>query len=95
MYRLFPSFSYEDQKPFEMYSVELESGAILEAEPHPPSSIECITVVNGSLTIKIESNKYVIHEGDSIKFRGDHYHTYMNEINDITKLTMVIYYPNK
>ncbi|UII57655.1 XRE family transcriptional regulator [Cytobacillus spongiae] len=95
LYRLYPNFSYEDQKPFEMYSVELESNAILAAEPHPPNSIECITVVNGSLTITIENHKYSIQEGDSIKFRGDLYHTYMNETNEITKLSMVIYYPKK
>ncbi|MCF6139421.1 helix-turn-helix domain-containing protein [Pseudalkalibacillus berkeleyi] len=92
-YRLYPSFTFENQKPFEMYDVELDSGAALQSEPHRPGTIECITVFSGTLTVTIQNKTYSIHEGDSLKFKADNPHTYTNSGNETTKLSMIIYYP--
>lgn len=92
-YRLYPSFTYENQKPFEMYDVELDSGATLQSEPHRPGTIECLTVFSGTLTVTIQNKAYSIHEGDSLKFKADNPHVYNNPGNETAKLSMIIYYP--
>ncbi len=92
-YRLYPSFTYENQKPFEMYDVELDPTATLQSDPHTPGTIECITVYSGTLTLTIQNTEYTISTGDSLKFKADHPHTYTNRTNELTRLHMVIYYP--
>ncbi|MFI8684778.1 helix-turn-helix domain-containing protein [Rossellomorea sp. NPDC077527] len=92
LYRLFPSFRFEDDKPFEMYSVELEPTASLNAGPHHSGAIECITVFSGTLSLTVNEKDYVLQTGDSIKFKADTPHTYSNPGSEMTKLSMVIYY---
>lgn len=94
LYRLYPSFSYEDHKPFEMYMVELDPGALMESGPHRAGTVECITVVSGNLTMKIENHRYTLQRGDSIKFSADRVHSYMNEDDEEIQLSMTIYYPS-
>jgi transcriptional regulator with XRE-family HTH domain len=92
-YRLYPYFSFEDQKPFEIYSVDMEPNASLEAAPHIPGTIECITVFSGTLCLTVQNTKHVIEAGDSIRFKADHPHAYFNPGNELARLSMVIYYP--
>ncbi|TMU85036.1 helix-turn-helix domain-containing protein [Bacillus sp. BHET2] len=94
-YRLYPSFTYEDQKPFEMYTVELDSGAKLESNPHSPGTIECITVFNGTLSLTVQEKEQILNTGDSIKFKADYDHVYLNPGDELTRLSMVIYYPEE
>ncbi|MBW3112406.1 XRE family transcriptional regulator [Bacillus sp. MCCB 382] len=92
LYRLFPYFSLEDQKPFEMYSVELEPAATLDAKPHHSGAIECISVFSGTLSLTVNEKEYVLKAGDSIKFKADTPHTYSNPGSEMTNLSMIIYY---
>ncbi|MDN3018902.1 XRE family transcriptional regulator [Paenibacillus sp. BSR1-1] len=93
LYRLFPYFSFEDQKPFEMYSVEMEPSASLIANPHNSGAIECITVFNGILCLTVNDKEHILQTGDSIKFKADNPHSYSNPSNDLTRLSMIVYYP--
>lgn len=93
LYRLFPYFNFEDQKPFEMYSVEMEPSASLESNPHNSGAIECITVFSGTLCLTVNDKEYIIQTGDSIKFKADNPHSYSNPSNELTRLSMIIYYP--
>ncbi len=92
-YRLYPFFPFEDGRRFEMYSVEMEKGAYLSAEPHREGTQEFITVFDGELTIRINNEEYSVKNGDSIRFRADRPHVYHNSGNTITRLSMVIHYP--
>eukprot|EP00130_Batrachochytrium_dendrobatidis_P008561 XP_006683436.1 hypothetical protein BATDEDRAFT_28948 [Batrachochytrium dendrobatidis JAM81] len=78
LYRLFPYFSFEDQKPFEMYSVEMEPSANLKANPHNSGAIECITVFSGTLCLTVNDKEHILQTGDSIKFKADNPHSYSN-----------------
>lgn len=93
LYRLYPYFPYEEQKPFEMYSVELEPKAKLESDPHILGTIECITVFSGTLCLTVQDKDHIIHAGDSIKFRADNSHSYSNPGKELINLTMIVYYP--
>lgn len=43
-YRNYPVFPFDSSRGFEMYSIELDPGARLDAEPHPAGTQEFITV---------------------------------------------------
>ena len=92
-YRLYPFFPFEDGRRFEMYSVEMDRGAYLSAEPHREGTQEFITVFDGELTIRINNEEYTVKSGDSIRFRADKPHVYHNSSNKITRISMVIHYP--
>jgi XRE family transcriptional regulator, regulator of sulfur utilization len=91
-WRLFPFFPIEENRHFEIYSVEIDPGGQISADPHPQGTQEFITVFIGELTVRVDSREFRITAGDSIRFRADRYHTYENPGKDIAKLNMVIQY---
>jgi transcriptional regulator with XRE-family HTH domain len=92
-YRLYPFFPYEDGRPFEVYKVEIDPGGYLSAEPHGQGTSELVTVFSGEITIRAGEDEFVVKEGDAIKFRADKPHAYHNSGDILTKVSMVIYYP--
>ena len=92
-YRLYPFFPYEDGRRFEVYKIEIEKGGYLSAEPHGENTQEFITVFDGEVTIRVDDEEYTVKKGDSIRFRADKPHAYHNSGDDLTKASMVIYYP--
>jgi transcriptional regulator with XRE-family HTH domain len=92
-YRLYPYFPYEDGRHFEIYSVEIEKDGYLSAEAHGEGTQEFITVYDGEVTIRVNDEEFVVKAGDSIKFKTNKSHTYYNSGNELTRVSMVIYYP--
>lgn len=92
-YKLYPFFPYEDGRRFEIYKVEIEKGGYLSAEPHGQETYEFITVFDGEITIRIGDEEYTVKKGDSIRFRADKPHAYHNSGDELTRVSMVIYYP--
>ncbi|TQR16291.1 helix-turn-helix domain-containing protein [Psychrobacillus soli] len=93
-YRVYPNFPFEDDKRFEVYSVEIEKGGFLSADPHMDGTEELVTVFEGELTIRVNNNEYTIRSGDSIRFKADRPHTYHNSGEVLTRLSMILYYPS-
>lgn len=91
-YRLYPFFPNEGERRFEVYSVEMDKGALLHAEPHMEGTQEFVTVFNGILTISVDDNEYLVKNGDSIRFRADVPHAYYNSGDTLVRVSMVIYY---
>jgi XRE family transcriptional regulator, regulator of sulfur utilization len=92
-YRLFPFFPYEEGRRFEIYSVEIEQSGYLSANSHGDGTQEFITVFDGELTIRVNEEEYIVKAGDSIRFRTDKPHIYHNSGYTLTRLSMVILYP--
>jgi XRE family transcriptional regulator, regulator of sulfur utilization len=92
-YRLYPYFPFEDNRRFEIYSVEIEKDGVLEASPHGKGTEEFLTIFEGELTVSVNNNDYTVKAGDSIRFKSDRPHTYHNPGETLTRLSMVIYYP--
>ncbi len=92
-YKVYPFFPYEDGRRFEVYKVEIDKDGYLSAEPHGQETYEFITVFEGEITIKVDNEEYTLKRGDSIRFRADKPHAYHNSGNDLTTVSMVIYYP--
>lgn len=92
-YRVYPNFPFENDKRFEVYSVEIEKGGFLSADAHMDGTEELLTVFEGELTIRVNNNEYTVRNGDSIRFKADRPHTYHNSGEVLTRLSMILYYP--
>ncbi|WP_142331857.1 helix-turn-helix domain-containing protein [Bacillus toyonensis] len=92
-YKVYPSFPFQDDRHFEMYTVEIETEGELSSEGHKEGAEEFITVFEGELTIKVNNCQYKLNSGDSIRFKADRSHSYHNLGESLTRLSMTIYYP--
>ena len=93
-YRNYPIFPFDDTRRFEIYSIELDCGSYLSAEAHSVGAQEYITIFSGELTVRVNNEEYTLNNGDSIRFKADLPHTYHNSGKEMTRLSMIIYYPN-
>ncbi len=91
--RIFPAFSFDSARRFEMYSLEIDSKGYLCTEAHQQGTQEFITVFSGKLNISINDEEFVVTTGNSIRFKADCIHAYKNTCHEICSLSMVIYYP--
>ncbi|MGG3450627.1 helix-turn-helix domain-containing protein [Domibacillus aminovorans] len=92
-YRVYPYFPFQDDRRFEVYSVEIEKGGFLNADSHRGGTEEFLTVFDGELTVSVNNIKYIVRSGDSIRFKADRPHNYHNSGETLTRLSMIIYYP--
>ncbi|WP_255253007.1 helix-turn-helix domain-containing protein [Brevibacillus laterosporus] len=92
-YRVFPNFLFDDDRRFEVYSVEIEKGGFLSSDAHMEGTEEFLTIFEGELTVCVNNNEYTISSGDSIRFKADSPHTYHNAGRTLTRLSMILYYP--
>ncbi|ASI77935.1 DNA-binding protein [Bacillus cereus] len=91
-YKVYPSFPFQDDRNFEIYTVEIETEGKLNSEGHKEGTEEFITVFEGELTIEINDCQYKLNSGDSIRFKADRPHSYHNFGRTLTRLSMTIYY---
>ncbi|MBV7274356.1 helix-turn-helix transcriptional regulator [Clostridium sp. PL3] len=91
--RIFPAFSFDSTRRFEIYSLEIDSAGYLSTEAHQQGTQEFITVFSGKLSITVNGEEFVIKTGNSIRFKADCIHAYKNTCDEICTLNMVIYYP--
>jgi XRE family transcriptional regulator, regulator of sulfur utilization len=92
-YRLYPIFPIEDSRRFEVYLIEMDPGSSLSAEAHSDGTSEFITIFEGELCIVVNDQEYWLVAGDSIQFRADRPHVYLNARITMVKAHMVIQYP--
>jgi XRE family transcriptional regulator, regulator of sulfur utilization len=93
-YRVYPHFPFQEDKRFEIYSVEIEKEGIVKSDSHKEGTEEFITVFDGELTIHVDECTHTLKSGDSIRFRADRPHTYHNAGETLIRLSMTIYYPS-
>ncbi|MDO7788288.1 helix-turn-helix domain-containing protein [Desulforamulus aquiferis] len=91
--RNFPIFPFDSTRRFEMYTLEIDGGGLLNAEAHPQGTQEFITVFFGEVVITVNGEDFVITEGNSMRFKADCPHDYKNLGKKTCKLSMIIYYP--
>lgn len=62
----------------EFYELWLAPHAEERAEPHPPGTVEHLTLSRGSAQIEVQGAHYALNEGDVLTFEADVPHTYRN-----------------
>ncbi|MER1278326.1 XRE family transcriptional regulator [Bacillus sp. C15(2022)] len=93
-YRLYSNFPFHEDRRFEIYSVEIDKGGFLSADSHQVGTEELLTVFEGEVTIGVNDIKYTVKSGDSIIFKADRPHSYLNSGDTLARLSMTIYYPS-
>lgn len=91
-YNVFPTFTFDQNKKFEVLIVDLVSGCTHESEPHENGVEEYIYVCSGEFKLILENDIYALKTGDSIKFLADKFHTYKNDTDSLCTLHSIIYY---
>lgn len=90
--KIYPYFTYEDGRPYEVYTVEMEPLSYIQAESHPKGTTEIIVVYQGEATVRVDEEEYTLKVGDATRFQADQVHVYHNTGKTKTILNVVIYY---
>lgn len=64
------------------------------SESHQSGVIEFVTVMSGRLTVEVDGESYHLADYDSIRFKGDRPHKYVNPSSCLTILHFAISYNN-
>lgn len=91
-FQLFPFFPYENDRRFEMLSIEMEAGSRSESTPHQEGTEEFVLVFEGTLRLTLNGKEYSVEAGNGIRYFADQPHIYENPGRVPTKICMVIYY---
>jgi XRE family transcriptional regulator, regulator of sulfur utilization len=86
-------FPFDAERGLEIYYVEWDAGAYLQADAHPAGTLEYITLHNGQLAVRVGNEEHVLGSGDSIRFKADQPHAYHNPGAATATTSMVIHYP--
>lgn len=78
----------------EIYTLELDEGAVRHADAHVAGLFEHLTIAAGTVEISTESFSEVVSQGDLISFRADRPHTY-RVIKGPVRLVSVHEYPKR
>ncbi|WP_181444619.1 helix-turn-helix domain-containing protein [Bacillus sp. 03113] len=78
----------------ELYRGYLQPRAEYLSEAHRAGVMEFVTVMSGQLTVEVDGDTYHLDEYDSIRFKGDRPHKYINPSSSLTILHFVISYYN-
>jgi len=76
----------------ELYTVEMKRSGVLESNPHSPDTEEFLTVIEGRVSVEVDSKKAVLENGDTVHFHADVRHTIRNENDGESFLYMVVKY---
>ncbi len=87
-YKAYEYFPYEDDRTFEIYLMNLEAHASYSSESHGDNTYEYLTVLSGTLTVKIEDKTYDVTEENSIRFPTNGRHEYINKSDELVKFSV-------
>jgi transcriptional regulator with XRE-family HTH domain len=71
------------------YTFEADPGGVLESEPHPPGSIENLTVLSGSVNIMVGDEQLSASSGETVRYHADRPHSITNSGEESVTALMV------
>jgi len=77
----------------ELYTLNLKKDGVLDSKSHAQGTEEFITVINGKVSVEVNSKNAVLNEGDTIHFHADVDHIIRNISDKESFLYMVVNYP--
>ncbi|WP_047153595.1 helix-turn-helix domain-containing protein [Aneurinibacillus tyrosinisolvens] len=92
-YKVYTLFPFDQEKRFEVYTIDLDPGCIHYSEAHSPGVQEYVIVSHGTLNLMLGGETYTVEEGNAIRFPSDAPHEYRNESKAQARIQVVIYYP--
>ncbi len=91
-YRLFPLISFDPQKSFETYYVEIDPGTVFSGEPHEGNVYEYVFVTKGKLLVSVNGKDYEICEEEFLQFQANCPHEYKCISKNMASAIMQISY---
>ena len=91
-YRLFPIITFDPDRSFEIYFVELDPGTTFVGEPHQGNVEEYVFVTNGTLEISVDETRHSVKRNQCIRFQADCPHKYHNSGSAMASAIMLICY---
>jgi len=76
----------------EMYRAYLKPNSSYHPEMHHNNTTEIATVMSGSITMNVNKESYILDLYDSISFRADGIHSYVNNTNEEIVLHITLKY---
>lgn len=76
--RVYPYFPYEEDRDFEIYTIEVFPHATYSTGSHGDNTLEYVSVFQGSMRLEVDGQTFEVSEGDAIRFHTDKQHTYVN-----------------
>ena len=89
-----PMFTNSGYGSLETHRAFLKPGGQYYAEAHQEGVIEYVTVMEGMATVQVLEETYKLNTYDSIKFKADQRHGYLNPNLEPAVLHFVMIYPN-
>jgi len=80
------------EKDIEFYQIDLQSGGLLESEPHFQNTVEILTVAKGKLRVRSAGQDITLGAGDSVYYCADVAHAISNPGPGAARAYMVVKY---
>lgn len=94
-YRNYPLFPFDGSRRFEVYRIEIDPGASLDAAAHAEGTQEFITVFSGKLMLTAGDKDLLAPRGSAVRFDADVPHAYRNVSDTLCEFSLIIYYPER
>jgi len=91
-YRLYPLVPFDPERGFEIYYVEIDAGARLEAESQLGNTEEHVFLTKGRLQITVQGESYHLRAQEYLSLEADTEHGYVNTGKKTASAIMVISY---
>lgn len=87
-----PIFTFDENRSFEQYLIEMKPEGSITAEPHLIGTEEFVTAFGGEVVITVSGRDFRLDDGDSLHFKSDIPHSYRNDGEKTVHLHMTIFY---
>lgn len=87
-YKAYEYFPYEEDRTFEIYQMDLEPNARYSSESHGDNTYEYLTVMSGTLIVKVDDQCFKVEEENSIRFPTNCRHEYINPGDKTVKFSV-------
>ena len=92
--KLYSIFPFDNNKGFEIFTIELDPGCNHVSTPHNDDVEEYIIVTEGTMELIINDHSFILQKGNSIKFMGKMSHSYKNTTAKKAVFQNIIMYYN-
>jgi len=73
----------------QVYDFRAEPGGVLISSPHPAGSVENLTILSGTLEVRVEKERWSAREGETLRYHADRPHSIHNLGDRPAHATMV------
>lgn len=89
---VYPLFSFQQDRRFEIFFVTLNANSSYPSEPHDDGSEEYVLMLQGTLEVGVGEAFRALSAGDVLKFQADQRHIYRNISNQAVSFYSIVYY---